>query len=187
MVDDQYKFARLYQNEIIYKKMNVSFTKPSVSNDDVKPNSKKLNKSKRESLVLKLNDLEHYETTDLNYKLTTYVDLKYSKIWSDEFIKTKKNELKQLDTYFRMVKQGSQLIYLSFHIILIFIILLMASIRQSLISLGYVFILIPAMKNGSEVLDQRTINQYKLKNELSKEIEELGIKEWEETKVAEKT
>ena len=35
----------------------------------------------------------------------------------------------------------------------------MATMRQSIISLGYVLILLPRMKDGSEVLDQRNINQ----------------------------
>jgi len=120
-----------------------------------------------------MKDLSTYEPTDLNYKLTNYIDLKYSKIWSDDFTKQKKNELKELDVFYRIVKQGSQLIYLSFHIILIFVILFMASIRQSLISIGYVFILIPAMKKGSEVLDQRRINQNRVKKNLKNEIENL--------------
>jgi len=90
--------------------------------------------------------------------LTTYVDLKYPTIFSEDFLKKKKWEIKENSVYFRLVKQGSQLVYVSFHIVTIFIVLLMATMRQSLISLGYVLILLPRMKDGSEVLDQRNIN-----------------------------
>lgn len=41
---------------------------------------------------------------DLNYYLTTYVDLKYQDIWCDETLKKKKNEFKNNSVYFRLVK-----------------------------------------------------------------------------------
>jgi len=66
---------------------------------------------------------------DLNYHLTNYVDIKYQSVWSDEFIKEKKWEIKKNCIYFRLVKQGSQLFYLSFHILTILVVLLMAAMR----------------------------------------------------------
>lgn len=95
----------------------------------------------------------------MNYYLTNYVDLKYQTIWSDEFLKAKKWELKKNSSYFRLVKQGSQLVYISFHIITIFVVLLMAAMRQSLLAIGYMFILIFRMKDGAEVLKQRDLEQ----------------------------
>ena len=95
----------------------------------------------------------------LNYMLINYVDMKYDHIWSNDYIKKKKQEIKENSPYYRIVKQGSQLVYISFHIFTIYIVLLMATMRQSVISLGYVFILLPRMKDGSEVLDQRNMNQ----------------------------
>jgi hypothetical protein len=59
----------------------------------------------------------------------SFVDLKYQSIWSEEFIKEKKSEIKKNCIYFRLVKQGSQLIYITFHIFTIFIVLLMAAMR----------------------------------------------------------
>jgi len=55
--------------------------------------------------------------------------------------------------YFRIVKNGSIAVYLAFHIFTIFLVLLMAVLRKSLISFGYVAILIPHMKDGAEVLN----------------------------------
>jgi hypothetical protein len=49
----------------------------------------------------------------------------------------------------------------------------MATMRQSLISLGYVFILLPRMKDGSEVLNQRNIHQNKSKDELQEKVDAL--------------
>lgn len=66
---------------------------------------------------------------DLNYILTTYVDLKYQHIWSDEFLREKKRELKNNSSYYRLVKQGSTLVYVSFHVFTIFVVLLMATMR----------------------------------------------------------
>ena len=68
--------------------------------------------------------------------------------------------------YFRIVKQGSQLVYISFHIITILIVLLMAAMRQSVFGIVYVIILLPRMKDGAEVLKQRDIQQ-------GKELEDL--------------
>jgi hypothetical protein len=65
-----------------------------------------------------------------------------------------------------LVKQGSQLVYISFHIITIFFVLLMAAMRQSVFSIGYMFILIFRMANGAEVLKQRDLEQ-------KKELEEI--------------
>mmetsp|Transcript_21579 Transcript_21579/g.33227 ORF Transcript_21579/g.33227 Transcript_21579/m.33227 type:complete len:988 (-) Transcript_21579:2058-5021(-) len=52
-------------------------------------------------------------------------------------------------------------------------VLLMATMRQSFLSLGYVFILLPHVKNGGEVLDQRNIHQNKAKDQLEQEIDEI--------------
>jgi len=66
---------------------------------------------------------------DLNDILVNYVDLKYDQIWSDEYCRKKKWELKNESFYFRTVKQGSVLVYLSFHVATILIVLLMAVLR----------------------------------------------------------
>jgi len=84
--------------------------------------------------------------------LVNWVDLKFDEIWSDDYLKVKKWELKEQNVYFRMVKQGSVLVYISNHVFTILIVLLMAVLRQSLISIGYVFILLPRIREGSEVL-----------------------------------
>jgi hypothetical protein len=84
--------------------------------------------------------------------LITYVDLSCQEIWSDEFCKEKKWDLKQLSTYFRLVKQGSILCYITFHIFTIISILFLAVVRQSLVSVGYVLILLPNLKNAADVL-----------------------------------
>jgi len=84
--------------------------------------------------------------------LINYVDLKYNEIWSEDFCKLKKKELKNLSIYFRLVKQGSILVYLTFHIITILIVLLMAALRQSLLSLTYVCIIVWNVSAGSKVL-----------------------------------
>ena len=107
----------------------------------------------------------------MNYILTNYVDLKYPTIWSEEFLKQKKWEIKDNSSYFRIVKQGSQLAYICFHIFTIFLVLLMATMRQSIISLGYVLILLPRMKDGSEVLNQRNIHQNQSKDQLQEEVQ----------------
>jgi len=51
--------------------------------------------------------------------------------------------------------------------------MLMATMRQSIISLGYVLILLPRMEDGSEVLDQRNINQNQTQNKLQEEVDEI--------------
>jgi hypothetical protein len=113
---------------------------------------------------------------DLNYILTNYVDLKYQEIWSEQFLKEKKREMKFNSAYYRIVKQGSVLVYITFHIFTIFIILLMATMRQSILSLGYVFILLPRMKDGAEVLNQRSIQLSKRKSELEQKIKSVQEK-----------
>jgi hypothetical protein len=47
----------------------------------------------------------------------------------------------------------------------------MATMRQSIISLGYVLILIPRIKDGAEVLDQRDISQNMEKADLQEIID----------------
>ena len=80
------------------------------------------------------------------------MDITYDLIWSEEFVKEKKREIKNNSIFFRLVKRGSVLIYLTFHIITILIILLMSVTRESLLSLGYILILLPSIKDGAEVL-----------------------------------
>ena len=92
-----------------------------------------------------------------NDVLVNYVDLKYQEIWSKDFLKKIKGEFKQLSLYFRIVKQGSVLTYLTFHLVTILGVMLLATVRQSIISLGYVIILLPSLKDGSEVLNQRDL------------------------------
>lgn len=86
--------------------------------------------------------MTHECEKDLNYQLVNYCELKYNEIWSNENIRQRKWELKQRDFYFRLVKQGSMLVYLSSHIFVLFVILMMSTIRQSLIALFYVFFII---------------------------------------------
>jgi len=105
--------------------------------------------------------------------LTNYVDLKYQSIWSEEFIKEKKAEIKKNCIYFRLVKQGSQLVYITSHIFTIFVVLLMAAMRQSLFAIVYVLILLPRMKDGAEVLKQRDIQQGKDLEDIENEIDDL--------------
>lgn len=110
---------------------------------------------------------------DLNEVLTTWVDLKYDRIWAHEFLKKKKQEIKDNNTYFRIVKQGSQLVYISSHIFTIFVVMLSATMRQSIISLGYVLILLPFVKDGAEVLNQRNIHQNENRDRLEDEVESM--------------
>ena len=95
----------------------------------------------------------------MNYNLTTYVDINYQEIWCNEFMKAKKNEIKKNSSYFRIVKQGSVLVYISYHIFTIFVVLLMSVLRKSFIAIGYVIILLPRIKDGAEVLNQRSKSQ----------------------------
>ena len=83
-------------------------------------------------------------------------------------MKKKKREIKNNSAYYRVVKQGSVLVYLTFHIITILIILLMAVMRQSLLSIVYVFVLFPRFKDAAAVLDQRSIHKHKAKDDLIK-------------------
>jgi len=89
---------------------------------------------------------------DLNEKLITYIDLKYKQIWSNEFCRKIKWQMKEASIYFRIVKQGSIVVYLSFHVFTILCILFMAVLRQSFISLGYVLLILPHMKDSADVL-----------------------------------
>ena len=114
--------------------------------------------------------------TDLNDLLVTYVDLKYDAIWSEDFCKRKKWEFKEQSLYFRLVKQGSVLVYLTFHVFTCLVVLLMAVLRQSFVSLGYVLILLPRMKDGSEVLRQRLLHQGESKNLKEQEVKSLETK-----------
>ena len=88
-------------------------------------------------------------------------------------MKRVKKEFKQQSVYFRLVKQGSVLIYLCFHIFTILIVLFMATLRQSIIALGYVLIVISTFTIASDVLMQRNFHQDKYLDELKKRIEKL--------------
>jgi hypothetical protein len=90
---------------------------------------------------------------DLNYLLVNYVDLESSEIWSHDTCRKKKYEFKEQSIYYRLVKQGSVLVYLTFHIETMMIVLLMAVMRQSFLSLGYVLIILPRIRDGAEVLN----------------------------------
>lgn len=96
--------------------------------------------------------------------LVNWLELKYDKVWSNDLMREKKLELKEQSFYFRAVKQGSVAVYLTFHIFLIFTILMIATVRRSIISFMYVIILLPRMKDGAEVLAQRDQNQGKLRH-----------------------
>lgn len=88
-------------------------------------------------------------------------------------MKEKKWEVKENSSYFRIVKQGSQLAYLTFHVLTIFMILLVATMRQSFIAFGYVLILLPRVSDGSEVLKQRDFKLLKDRDQLKEEISNL--------------
>lgn len=70
------------------------------------------------------------------------------------------------------MKQGSILVYLTFHIITIMIVLLMATMRQSLFSIGYVVIIVYNVKQGSKVLIQRDQSKHKERNNLVMDLQE---------------
>ena len=105
--------------------------------------------------------------------LTNYVDIKYDKIWSIDFIKQKKGELKNNSNYYRIVKQGSILVYLTFHVFTIFIVLFMAIMRQTLISIGYVICLLMRLNDAAKVLDQRKVQVDKRRKVLLEEIKQI--------------
>lgn len=107
----------------------------------------------------------------MNYMLVNWVELKYDKVWSNDNLREKKWELKEQSFYFRTVKQGSVAVYLTFHVFMIFMILLMATVRRSIISFLYVIILLPRMKDGAEVLTQRDTNQGKQRQDLIDKLE----------------
>jgi hypothetical protein len=89
---------------------------------------------------------------DLNETMITYIDLKYNQIWSNDFVKRIKWQFKEINIYFRLVKQGSILVYLAFHIFTIMTILLMAVLRRSFLSFVYVLIVLPNLKSFAQVL-----------------------------------
>lgn len=119
---------------------------------EVEPELSKEQKSLAKAQFVFAQEYNRNIKVDLNYHLTNYVDIKYTTIWGEEFMKEKKWEIKKNCIYFRLVKQGSQLIYITFHIATILGVLLMAAMRQSLFAVMYVIILLPKMKDGAEVL-----------------------------------
>ena len=102
----------------------------------------------------------------MNDVLTSYVDLKYTAIWSADYLKEIKWELKDGSIYFRLVKQGSVLIYLTSHVFTMMVILFMAVLRRSYISFGYVFLILPKIREGAHVLKQNLIEGEKELHEL---------------------
>jgi hypothetical protein len=102
------------------------------------------------NLACEYGDPKQINLTDI---LTNYVDLKSKLIWTDDRLKEKKWEIKDNSNYFRMVKQGSMLVYLTFHIFTIFIILISSILKKSLLSLGYIIILVPKLGSGTTVLE----------------------------------
>ena len=91
-------------------------------------------------------DYNKNQELDLDQILIDYIDLKYDAIWSNKYCNHIKKTFKQQSVYYRLVKQGSILIYLCLHIFTVFLILLMAACRQSFIALGYVFVILPYIK-----------------------------------------
>lgn len=102
--------------------------------------------------------------------LVNWVELKYDQIWSNEVVTEKKRELKQQSFYYRAVKQGSVLLYLTFHVFLMLVIMVMATVRRSIVSFVYIVILLPRMTDGAEVLKQRDQHQGKKRQEAQKEL-----------------
>jgi hypothetical protein len=94
-------------------------------------------------------------------------------MWTEKTCQNIKKHFKQQSTYYRMVKQGSVLVYLCFHIFTIFLILLMAALRQSFIAIGYVLIILPRVKSGAEVLMQRDLSMKNQIEDLELEIESI--------------
>lgn len=138
---------------------------------DKEPSEKDMELYKKQlAFAAQYNGPNQINLTDV---MTNFVDLNSRQIWSDEALKEKKWEIKDNSSYFRVVKQGSVLVYLTFHIFTIFVILLSAMIRQSMISVGYVLILLPRMKDGAEVLQQRNLNQSRKQKELENDIAEI--------------
>lgn len=103
-------------------------------------------------------DYNQHNQLDLNQILIDYIDLKYEDIWTEKFCQKIKKEFKQQSIYYRLVKQGSILVYLCFHVFTIFLVLLMATLRQSFIAVGYVLIVLPRIKSGAKVLMQKNID-----------------------------
>jgi len=87
-------------------------------------------------------------------------------------LKEKKWEIKDNSNYFRIVKQGSLLVYLTFHIFTIFVILVSCILKKSVLSFGYILILLPKLRSGSSVLEQREMVRARKKDELEAEIDE---------------
>jgi len=117
---------------------------------------------------------EKERVKDLNYHLINYVELKFNDLWSEEKVKEKKWELKQQNTYFRLVKQGSILVYLTSHLFVIFVILLMATLRQSFVSLVYFLLILLSLFRtryyAAGVLTQRDQNIHKQRAQTEDEI-----------------
>jgi hypothetical protein len=117
--------------------------------------------------------LKNKENDDLERTLVTFCDLRYVGVWSDVQCREKKWELKRQSIYFRIVKRGSLLVYLTFHIFTIMIILLMATVRKSILSFLYVCVLLPNLKTGAEVLTMRLFAQESDRLTIVAEIDEI--------------
>jgi hypothetical protein len=136
--DDSKQWQRL--DSIVQRQVDWLFSPKPLFKEGDKPHpnfaklieANELTKEQKELSDAQFNFAKEYNKMnrlDLNYILTSYVDLKYQAIWGEELIKEKKSEIKKNCLYYRLVKQGSQLVYLSFHIFTIMIVLLMAAMR----------------------------------------------------------
>jgi hypothetical protein len=96
---------------------------------------------------------------NLERTLTNYVDLKYVDMWSSPLVREKKQELKQRCIYYRIVKKGSILTYLTFHTVTIMAVMMSAVLRKSLISVLYVIVLLPHLRTAAEVMTMRLFTQ----------------------------
>lgn len=67
------------------------------------------------------------------------------------------------------------LVYITFHIITIAVILIASALRQSFLGLGYAILLLPRFKDGAEVLNQRAMAQQKKLKAFRKLEEELTV------------
>lgn len=125
-------------------------------------NSKQAVRYARE--LFQFQEMVNQSKLDLNARLEEYADLKHrdelARLQEDERakrIRRIKNDLKNQNLYFRIVKQGSILVYMIFHIVTITTILFMAVMRRSLLSIGYVLILLRHLRDAADVLKQRML------------------------------
>jgi ABC-type transport system involved in multi-copper enzyme maturation permease subunit len=87
-------------------------------------------------------------------------------MWSTDLARTKKQELKMRNPYYRIVKQGSQAVYLTFHVTTILAIMLSTLLRRSFIAILYVFILLPHLRTATDVFAMALFSQEKKRKQL---------------------